>query len=101
MGNVWPKDAKHWLEDQESKLCKKFNANNYEMKVPDYYWKVIATPKRGHAAFYIPNTQQARTSKSKAKNADGVEKALAGLEQFMVSVNHLEQLLRDDTREIS
>lgn len=86
-GCVWPEQADH------IKGFKKMEKVGYRILIPDACWKIIATPQRGHVAFYIPNTEVARISRSKARDASGVERGLKELNQFVVSVADLEQKL--------
>merc|ERR1712048_1356730 len=62
----------------------------YKLLVPDYCWKVLSAPRRGHVAFYIPNTPEAKISKSAVLGPTGVERGLEELSKFVISLTELE-----------
>lgn len=81
-GCVWPDEPDH------IKGFKKMGS--YQIKIPDYCWKVISTPARGHVAFLLPNTVDSKITKSTRLGSDGVERGLTALSQFVVSLAELE-----------
>jgi len=88
-GCVWSEDPDH------IKGFKKMEKVGYSLLIPDYCWKVIATPKRGHVAFFIPNTVEARISKKTGPCPGGVQQGLEELNKFVVSLSQLEDHLSD------
>jgi DNA/RNA endonuclease G (NUC1) len=95
-GCVWdeekPKDLLKEVTNPNEAMKNKFSRHNYKLFIPDYCWKVLSTPNRGHVAFYIPNNKEARIS-IKIGEIDGVEEGLTALSEFVVSVNELEEHL--------
>lgn len=86
-GCVWPENPK------PIEVIGKMEKVGYQILIPDFCWKIIATPRRGHVAFWIPNTSKAKISKSKKLGKNGVQLALQGIEKFVVSVADLEKKL--------
>lgn len=84
-GCVWPDDPEH-IEGFEK-------MEPYRLPIPDYCWKILSAPVLGHVAFYMPNNESAKISKSKAHTSEGVERGLAELSAFVVSVAELEEHL--------
>jgi DNA/RNA endonuclease G (NUC1) len=66
----------------------------YQLLIPDYCWKVLSTPNRGHVAFWVPNNEEAHISMNRKLKA-GVEEGLTDLSKYVVSLNELEELLKD------
>jgi DNA/RNA endonuclease G (NUC1) len=94
-GCVWPEEPEHISGFEKMQRVTRKNPVPYYIKIPDYCWKVISTKNRGHLAFYIPNTDEARITKKTSKGPDGVQEGLTALNQFVVSVSELEKKLSD------
>jgi len=84
-GCVWPDEPDHIKGFEKM--------GSYQIKIPDYCWKIISTPARGHVAFYLPNSVDSKITKSTSLGRDGVEKGLTALSQFVVSLAELEENL--------
>lgn len=89
-GSVWPSQpASLGGFEQMQKV-------GYKLLIPDFGWKVLATPNRGIVAFWIPNNATARISHSTVVEGEGkVQEGLEELNQFVVSIAELEDKLRD------
>merc|ERR1712039_333308 len=86
-GCVWPDEA-DFIQGFD-----KMEKVGYHILIPDHCWKILATAERGHVAFWIPNTQEARISKRSELGKTGAEEAVEDIAQFVVSVTDLEEKL--------
>jgi len=97
-GCVWPDaegDREYIPGFEKMERETKYNPVSYKIAIPDFCWKVLSTKKRGHVAFYMPNTVASRISKAAGPGKDGVEIGLTALSQFVVSLSELEGLLKE------
>eukprot|EP00929_Paragymnodinium_shiwhaense_P001395 TRINITY_DN101626_c0_g1_i1.p1 TRINITY_DN101626_c0_g1~~TRINITY_DN101626_c0_g1_i1.p1 ORF type:complete len:553 (+),score=129.70 TRINITY_DN101626_c0_g1_i1:141-1799(+) len=85
-GCVWDMEKADYVKDFEK-------MEPYKILIPHSCWKIIASPKRGHLAFWMPNDSEARISRSKAKDKKGVERGVRQLSAFVVSLSELEERL--------